>query len=319
MKGFYILCLVLLVPYASLFSQAILKSAFKVIPLGVKGGIDESNLSAYMLAPEGSNDYVCLDAGTLHYGIQKAVDEGIIKDNVTRILQTYIRGYLVSHPHLDHVSGLIINSPDDSAKNIYGLAHCINILKDKYFSWQNWANFGDEGEKPVLKKYHYAVLEEEKEVPLEHTPLFVKAFPLSHSNPYESTAFLIRHGENYFLYLGDTGADSVEKSNKLSLLWQHVAPLIKAGKLHAIFIEVSYPDEQPATQLFGHLTPHLLMQEMHSLGKFAGVANMKGLPIAITHMKPSGNHEDKIIQQLKNQNNLQLKLVFPKQGKVLKF
>ena len=41
--------------------------------MGVKGGIDESNLSAYMLAPVNSNNYVCLDAGTLHAGIEKAI------------------------------------------------------------------------------------------------------------------------------------------------------------------------------------------------------------------------------------------------------
>ncbi len=35
---------------------------FKVIPLGVKGGSDESNLSAYALAVYGTNAYVCLDA-----------------------------------------------------------------------------------------------------------------------------------------------------------------------------------------------------------------------------------------------------------------
>jgi 3',5'-cyclic-nucleotide phosphodiesterase len=44
-------------------------TSFKIVPLGVKGGIDESNLSAYMVAAAGTNNYICLDAGTLHYGI----------------------------------------------------------------------------------------------------------------------------------------------------------------------------------------------------------------------------------------------------------
>jgi len=58
----------------ALFLISVISSAqdknitFKLIPLGVKGGIDESNLSAYMLAPANSNNYVCLDAGTLHAG-----------------------------------------------------------------------------------------------------------------------------------------------------------------------------------------------------------------------------------------------------------
>ena len=43
----------------------------------------------------------------------------------------------------------------------------------------------------------------------------VQAFPLSHVNPYESTAFLIKKDNNAILYLGDTGPDSVEKPQTL--------------------------------------------------------------------------------------------------------
>ena len=50
-------------------------NVFKVIPLGVYGGSDESNLSCYMLAPQHSNSYICLDAGTLHAGIVKAIEK----------------------------------------------------------------------------------------------------------------------------------------------------------------------------------------------------------------------------------------------------
>lgn len=40
----------------------------------------------------------------------------------------------------------------------------------------------------------------------------VKAFSLSHVNPFESTAFLIKNENDYALYLGDTGPDEVEKA-----------------------------------------------------------------------------------------------------------
>lgn len=66
---------------------------FKVIPLGIKGGIDESNLSAYMLAAEGTNNFICMNAGTLHYGIEKAVTAGIFKDSAAYVLKTYIKGF----------------------------------------------------------------------------------------------------------------------------------------------------------------------------------------------------------------------------------
>ena len=96
-------------------------SAFKVIPLGVKGGGDESNLSAYMIAATGSDTYVCLDAGTLHAGIEKAISNKIFPYASDKILRQNIKGYLISHGHLDHLSGLILNSPDDTSKNIYAM------------------------------------------------------------------------------------------------------------------------------------------------------------------------------------------------------
>ena len=37
------------------------------------------------------------------------------------VLTTKIKGYLISHAHLDHLAGLIIASPDDSNKTIYAL------------------------------------------------------------------------------------------------------------------------------------------------------------------------------------------------------
>ena len=295
-------------------------AGFTVVPLGVRGGLDESNLSAYMVAASGSNDYICLDAGTLYAGIRKAVDSGVFATSVPNVLRNYIKAYFISHPHLDHVAGLIINSPEDSAKSIYGLPFCLDVLKEKYFSWASWANFGDEGEKPVLKKYHYAPLNPGEEIAVPHTSLFVEAYPLSHGTPYQSTAFLVRSGEDYLLYLGDTGADTVEHSNKLHLLWEAVAPLIRKGRLKSVFIEVSFPDEQPEKLLFGHLTPKLLGQEIAELARLSGANGVRGLPVVITHRKPSGDQEGRIRRELEANSLLSAgRLVFPEQGKRLSF
>lgn len=150
--------------------------SFRIVPLGVKGGSDESNLSAYMVAPKGSNHFICLDAGTLHAGIAKAITAGIFKTTSSDILRNYIKGYLISHAHTDHAAGLIINAPDDTAKNIYGLPFCLNILKDKYFNWKSWANFTNEGDKPTLNKYHYVALTEASEIGIENTTMYITAF-----------------------------------------------------------------------------------------------------------------------------------------------
>jgi cAMP phosphodiesterase len=287
-------------------------SSFRIVPLGVKGGIDESNLSAYMIAPKGSNNYVCLDAGTLHYGIEKAVENKVFDIPAEQVLRRYIKGYLISHSHLDHLAGLIINSPDDTAKNIYAFADCIETFKTRYFTWKSWANFADEGETPQLKKYHYQVLQPGAETTLANTDMLVKAFPLSHSN-LTSTAFLVNHNDGYVLYLGDTGPDEIEKSHNLENLWQAIAPLIKEKKLKAIMIEVSFPNEQPDKTLFGHLTPHWLMNEMHQLESLSGP--LAGFKVIITHVKPPESSIQRIKTQLAAENDLKLDLVYPVQAK----
>jgi len=297
------------------FSQKEQKSGFEVVPLGVKGGIDEKNLSAYLLAPINTKDYVCLDAGTVNAGIEKAIENKVFKVSTSEVLRKYIKGYLISHAHLDHVSGLIINSPADSSKTVYATNKCMEMMENHYFNDQTWANFGDAGVGFPLKKYHFQTLNINEETPITNTTMTVKAFPLSHVNPFESTAFLVKNGDAYALYLGDTGPDAVEKSNDLRDLWTAIAPLVKEKQLKGIFIEVSFPNEQPDKFLFGHLTPNYLMKELHVLEELAGKDSLKGFKIIITHLKPPTKNIIKIKEQLKNQNDFGLKIIYPEQGK----
>jgi len=297
------------------FSQKEQKPAFQVVPLGVKGGIDEKNLSAYLIAPVNTNDYICLDAGTVNAGIEKAIENKVFKVSTSEVLRKYIKGYLISHAHLDHVSGLIINSPADSSKTVYATSKCMEMMENHYFNDQTWANFGDQGVGFPLKKYHFQTLAIGEETALTNTKMTVKAFPLSHVNPFESTAFLIKNGNDYALYLGDTGPDAVEKSNNLRALWTTVAPLVQNKQLKGIFIEVSFPNEQPDQFLFGHLTPNYLMKELHILAELAGKDALQDFKIIITHLKPPFKNILKIKEQLKAQNDLGLKIIYPEQGK----
>lgn len=314
MKSIFLLSIIYIFP---IFLSA--QNSFKVIPLGVKGGADESNLSSYMLAPANSANYVCLDAGTLYSGIRKAKKNGLFHKSIDKVLRENIKGFLISHAHLDHIAGMILNSPDDTSKNIYALPSVIDILKTKYFTWKSWANFTDEGDKPTLNKYHYVTLVPSLETGISNTEMKVTPFSLSHGNPYEGTAFLVKNDDAYLLYLGDTGPDEVEKSDKLEILWKAIAPLIVAKKLKAIFIEVSFPNKQPDKELFGHLTPKWLMREMDSLSILTGKEAMKNFPVVITHTKPIPGNKKLISKELHQLNQLQLKIVYPRQGKLMKF
>jgi 3',5'-cyclic-nucleotide phosphodiesterase len=309
----FLICVILISTAA--FSQKEQKSSFQVVPLGIKGGIDEKNLSAYLLAPANTKDFICLDAGTVNAGIEKAIENKVFKVSTSEVLRKYIKGYLISHAHLDHVSGLIINSPADSSKTVYATQKCMEMMENHYFNDQTWANFGDKGVGFPLKKYHFQTLNTGEEVPISNTKMTVKAFPLSHVNPFESTAFLIKSEESYALYLGDTGPDSVEKSDKLKALWTAVAPLVQKNQLKGIFIEVSFPNELPDQFLFGHLTPNYLMKELHILEDLVGKNSLKNFKIIITHLKPPAKNIIKIKEQLKKQNDLGLIIIYPEQGK----
>jgi cAMP phosphodiesterase len=293
--------------------------AFTVVPLGVKGGLAEGNLSAYLVAAAGTTNFVALDAGSLRPGVEKAIANGVFAGPPERVLTRSIKGYCLSHPHLDHVAGLLLNAPDDTAKPIYGLAACLATVQQDYFNWQAWPNFGNGGRAPALGKYHLRALTPGQPTPLDSTALSVQAFVLSHGAPYQSTAFLVRSHDSYLLYLGDTGADTLEQTHHLHDLWQAVAPLVQRHALKAIFIEASYPNSQPMTQLFGHLTPALLLQELAALGQLAGPRYLRGLPVVVTHLKPTPGNEALIRQQLAAGNALGLQLVFPEQGRALQF
>lgn len=290
------------------------QQGFQIVPLGVNGGTTDGNLSAYMLAPAGSDAYVCMDAGTVSNGIDKAIQEETFQADAGTVLKKYIKCYLISHPHLDHISGMIINSVDDTVKHIYAMEHCIAVMKTHYFNWESWPNLASDGKAPALNKYRYQSLAEGIEVPLAGTEMSVRAFPLSHSKPYSSTAFLVRHRDEYVLYFGDTGPDGVEQTDHMKRVWTAVAPLVKLGKLKGVFLEVSYPNAQPDRHLYGHLTPKWFMEEFGALAELAGKAHLRNLNVVVTHIKPVGNNEETIRKELSAANSLGLRLIFPRQG-----
>jgi len=292
-------------------------NGFKVIPLGVKGGLDESNLSAYLVAANGSDHYICLDAGTIYKGLELAGAKKIFNSsNPSVIQQNNINSYFISHAHLDHTAGLIMNSPNDNAKKLYGLPSVLEVFKKNYFTWSAWANFGNEGEAPILKKYTYQNLVPNKEIAIDNTGLFVTPFVLSHVNPYESTAFLVRNQDAYLLYLGDTGPDRVEKSDQLTQLWQTIAPLVIKHQLKAIFIEVSFDNSVSEKSLFGHLTPNLLMEEMTKLNQLSK-GQLKNTPLYVTHIKPCDGCEAKIKSEIEAANQIGLKILYPTQAHLI--
>lgn len=305
---------------------------FDVVALGARGGMQDGNLSAYMIAPHGDGRAVTCDAGALVNGLRVADEKGVfdavkVPDDspLTRVgyvLSEQIKGYLISHAHLDHIAGLVIASPDDSKKPIYGLASVNERIQRDYFNWEAWPNFGFGGKEPQLKKYEMRNLAPGQSQELSGTAMTVTAFPLSHGG-VESTAFLIESGDDALLCFGDTGPDAVEKAPRIHDVWAAVAERVKQKRLKGIIIEVSYTNAQPDKFLFGHLTPAWLLKSLGELEAQAGPGSLEGLPVVLSHIKYSLKKGDlpqkTILDELQADNRLGVKFIVPEQGMNWKF
>ena len=106
---------------------------------------------------------------------------------------------------------------------------------------------------------------------------------------YESTAFFIRNDPTgqEFLFFGDVSPDSLcESSNPQTIsVWRAAAPKIPS-KLSTIFIECSWPAGRPDEQLFGHLSPEHLVDELAALA--AEVVGVRNAAVATSTAK--SNH-----------------------------
>ncbi|MCT8002346.1 3',5'-cyclic-nucleotide phosphodiesterase [Sphingomonas sanguinis] len=299
------------------------RQAFDIVPLGVKGGLEEGETTAWYIASAGSRRGVACDAGTLVPGIRAGIRAGAFGRGakVADVLHDRIGAYLITHAHLDHVAGLVMASPDDTAKPIFALPAVNAALAADYFNGSAWPNMADRGPAPRLNRYTYRdLVPGAPPVPIAGTGLNVSAFPLSHGGTV-STAFLIRSGADAILCMGDTGPDAVERSGALALLWTAVAPLIREGRLRAIIVETSYPDPRPDGQLFGHLTPRWLHSELSRLADVAG--SLAGVPIVIGHIKPdlsgSDTVERRVMAQLAEPGGPEAHYIQAQQGQALHF
>lgn len=311
------------------------RPAFDLIVLGDAGGLDEGNLTAFLLFPAGGDAGVALDAGTLHAGIRVALASGALSGlplqqdgpltGEGQVLQHHVKAYLISHAHLDHVAGLILSSTDDAPKPILARPETLAILREHVFNWRLWPNFSAEGTPPTLARYTLTPLTSGEPQAIPETSLRVTAFPLSHGGSAGSTAFLLETKGQSLLYLGDTGPDAVEGADRLRALWTHVAPLVRARSLHAILIEASFPSDRADAELHGHLTPRWVNAELGVLASLVGgdpAEALRGLPVVITHVKPSLARGEtpraRIERELREENPYGVRFVLAKQGERLR-
>ena len=93
--------------------------------------------------------------------------------------------------------------------------------------------------------------------------------PCTHSRDgsYESSAWFVRNDRSLreFLFFGDVEPDSLSINARTRHVWKAAAPKIAQGTLSTIFLECSWRSTRAAKELYGHLSPPYVIEELRSL------------------------------------------------------
>ncbi|RLV95163.1 3'5'-cyclic-nucleotide phosphodiesterase [Spathaspora sp. JA1] len=241
--------------------------------------------------------------------------------------------FLITHPHLDHVASLVINSAgftNSPSKQIYGSSNTIDALQRHLFNGIIWPNM------PNFEILNLIPLEFSKPTLINNSAYSITMFKLSHGElnklddhrrrsvvtiptscngstkqHYQSSAYLIKHNMTgaSLLVFGDFESDMISKLNRNHQLWLQIAPLIVSQKLRGMVVECSNPDYVPEDELYGHLTPSHLIYELSQLRKLcieldpSNTEPLRGLNVVVNHIKePIVNFEcrGKEIEEVKD-------------------
>ncbi len=293
---------------------------FQIAVLGATGGPSEANLTSFLVSKSDRSDFIALDAGTLLTGIEKLLEKNRFALHIPSghavsaidFLKKRIKAYCITHPHLDHVAGLVLSSQVDDEKPIFALPETLGDLSEYIFNNRIWPNFGDQGAAPCLSKYRYQPLIVGQKRAVIGTELTVEAFLLAHSPPVYSTAFLVEGSSKAILFFGDTTSDDLSRKNYLEQIWRKVAPLVREKRLAAILIECSYSEKENVPHSKSHLDSERLFDELSRLAKFS-MSDLSSVTLVVIHRK-EGEYFDEIEKEIRKKNHLELELVFPKQG-----
>lgn len=279
-------------------------SSFRLVVLGAAGGPVDRHTSAYLVSAGHSTwrkgCAVAIDAGTLVSGLkdlysQPDANKGdflppIAKDKSAHeaswdVLEYYISAVYLTHPHFDHIAGLVINSAGLShlrPMRIAGLPSTLHALRTHVFNNVVWPNLTDDfGCGTLTLDYLPATVERSV-----NDDLAIEPFPVSHGHNSESTAYLIRdcRSGNHMLIWGDVEPDGVARNPRNITVWRRAAELLLRHALVAVLVECSYPQTHGAAPLFGHMSPQHLIDELKTLATLVGRPQID-CPVVITHVK----------------------------------
>ncbi|KAH8108466.1 cAMP phosphodiesterases class-II-domain-containing protein [Phellopilus nigrolimitatus] len=254
--------------------------AFDFFVVGCGGGANETNLSGYLLKAHESSwaeGIIAVEAGSGFGALKRILHEkpqlfasvaGEPAPDAARVY-SYVRTYLITHAHLDHVQSLVLlaGSAGGPRKSIRGSQQCLEDLQTIFKPSRIWPNLAswDPDDSDHLYLYHSLPEDDVVYTPL-HGTLSVRMLPLSHGAAYASAAFFVRHGPSAreLLFLGDVEPDALAVHPRTAAVWRAAAPKIP-HVLDTLFVECSWPAGRADDKLYGHLTPAHLLVELENL------------------------------------------------------
>jgi len=265
-----------------------MQPSFSLFVLGAGGGPLETNLSSYLCKAYESTwegDVFALEAGSGIGALSRLLHEheGLLSYfgfkpstsplvAATRIISA-IHIYLISHSHLDHISGLVLSAGSFPGGRRKRIAAVNSVLEDieTVFSGRLWPKLAnreesDEDFNYLLTTLHYGQYQQlcpnvsVRTMPLTHGRSFADA-----TLPYESSAFFIRHDitRRQFLFFGDVEPDSLSIKPQSIAVWREAACLVP-DQLDSIFLECSWSMDRDDALLFGHLSPKHVLHELET-------------------------------------------------------
>ncbi|KAG2076059.1 hypothetical protein BDR04DRAFT_1090899 [Suillus decipiens] len=260
-------------------------AVFDMIVVGSGGGPDETNLSGYLLKPREAawNDgIIALEAGSGLGALRHIMrrDPNIFREHpmdanpapfTPLTVYSNVKCFLLTHAHLDHINSLIVTagSLGGARKRIYGSTQTLRDL-ETVFSGRVWPKLATYDENHPYMRLVYHALHADDRYKVIFPNISVRFMTVSHgvndSGPYDSACFFIRHDptKQEFIFFGDVEPDSISVKPKNIDVWRAAAPKIP-HEISTIFIECSYQIGRPDRELWGHLSPVHLVQELVTL------------------------------------------------------
>lgn len=219
----------------------------------------------------------------------------------SRNIISMIPTILITHPHLDHILALVLNSadpvPNCITKNVYASAFTIEAIKRHVFNWKIWPNMA------LLGHFNLCPILSNSPFPANDSLYSINSFDLQHgtvpiteqspasvdsTSPYTSLAYLITHNPSLakLLAFGDFESDAVLGKSLNRHIWKSVAPYVDDGTLKAIILECSVPTCAPDRPLYGHLMPEHVVHELSVLHSLCSKPHkLSGVQIIVSHVK----------------------------------